>query len=137
MGEEGTTFEMNVARLRAGYAAFNRGDIGAVLELLDPEITWQRRDVHPIQGVRKGRDTVARDVFQSIQDQFAELVLEPVEFFDCGNHIVVRIRQRGRGRASGAIVEGELAHVLLVRGDHLAELRAFSSVEEAFEVVRS
>jgi len=32
--------EQAIAGLRAAYAAFNRGDIAAAVELLDPQIEW-------------------------------------------------------------------------------------------------
>ncbi len=32
--------EQAIAGLRAAYAAFNRGDVAAAVELLDPQIEW-------------------------------------------------------------------------------------------------
>jgi ketosteroid isomerase-like protein len=131
MGVEKPSFDENVALVRAGYEAFNRGDVETLLGLFAPEVTWQRREVHPAHGTYRGRSEVARDVLGGIRDQFAEITFEPLEIFERGEHIVVRVHQRGRGRSSGAPVEGELVHVLRLVDGSLAELRAFSTMEDA------
>jgi ketosteroid isomerase-like protein len=76
-----------------------------------------------------------QEVFGTIFEQFAELILEPVEFLDYDEHIVVRIRQRGRGRSSGAVVESEIVHVLRVDEGRLLELRGFSTMDEALKTL--
>jgi len=131
------SFDQQVALARAAYAAFNRGDFDAVLPLLDPDVTWQRRPMHPVQGTYRGRAEVARDVVGAMREQYSELTLEPIEFHEVGEHLVVRLHQRGRGRASGAVVEGELVHVVRMSGDLVTELRAFSTVDEALAALEA
>jgi uncharacterized protein len=58
----------NVAQVRSGYEAFARGDVDAVLALLDPDIDWHPA-IAPILGVEtlRGREAVrgflTRDLF--------------------------------------------------------------------------
>jgi ketosteroid isomerase-like protein len=132
MAEKELTFEEKVARARAGYEAFNRGELEAVLRLLDPEISWRRRAHHPVPQTFRGHSDVS-NAWDDFREQFAEVILEPVQFLDHGEYLVVRVRQQGRGRLSGAPVEGELFHVMRVRGDQLVELRAYSTMEEALK----
>jgi uncharacterized protein len=60
--------EENVAQVRSGYEAFARGDVDAVLALLDPDIDWHPA-IAPILGVEtlRGREAVraflTRDLF--------------------------------------------------------------------------
>lgn len=131
------SFEEKVAVARAGYDAFNRGEVEEVLAIFDPDISWRRRPVHPVQETYRGREEVASNVLGAIKDQFSELTLEPIEFFDHGDDLVVRVRQRGVGRSSGAIVEGEIVQVLAVRNRLLAGLRTFSTMEEALAALPS
>jgi ketosteroid isomerase-like protein len=131
------SFEDNVARARAAYRAFNEGDLAVLLRWLDPDVKWRRRGTHPVGGTYEGRDRVLQDVLTTIHEQFEEISFEPLEFIEHRGHMVVRIRQRGRGRASGAPVEGELAHALRVVEGKLIELRAFDSVEDAVKALDS
>ena len=57
--------EENVNIMRQGYDAFNRGDIDAVMGLMDPEIEWQEPDVKgsPVRGTHHSPEAVANNVF--------------------------------------------------------------------------
>jgi ketosteroid isomerase-like protein len=73
----------------------------------------------------------ARDAFAAVLEMFGEYEIEPVEFVDGGEHILVVLRQRGRGRASGVEVESEIVHVWTVQDGKASDLRAFSSQADA------
>jgi ketosteroid isomerase-like protein len=137
MSAEGSSFEQKVAHVRELYEAWNRGDLELVLRHLAPEVSWQRRPTHPVPGTYEGRSQVASEVFGTVRDQFTELILEPVEFIEHGDHILVRIRQRATGRSSGVPVTGELVHVLRERDGMLVELQGFSTVDEALAALES
>lgn len=131
-------FEATVARIRSGYEAFNRGDIDGVTRFLNPDVVWRRRDQHPVGGTYEGRDLVERDVLKAIQEQFIDFRLDPVEFIDRGDYVVVVLHQAcWQGRLSGAPVEGAIVHVLRLEGGRGAELRAFKNKAEAFAYLES
>jgi len=48
--------EQRIATLRAAYAAFNRGDIAAAVQSLDPQIDWSEPAEFPGGGNYKGRE---------------------------------------------------------------------------------
>jgi ketosteroid isomerase-like protein len=136
MREGDLSFESHVARVRAAYEAFNRGDFAVLLGWFAPDVRWQRRESHPMPSTYQGRESVLRDVLYTIHEQFGEIQFEPLEVFEHRDHIVVRLRQRGRGRSSGVVVEGELAHTLRLDDDgQLLELRAFDTVDEAIKAL--
>jgi ketosteroid isomerase-like protein len=137
MTAQDPSFDDYVALARAGYEAFNRGEIEAVLDLLDPDVSWRRRAVHPVQESYRSRSEVAENVFAAIEEQFADLTFEPLEFVAHAGKIIVRLHQRGRGRSSGIEVEGELVHVLTVAEGRLVALRAYTTMEEAIAAVDS
>jgi ketosteroid isomerase-like protein len=136
MGRGEVSFDEKVALARSVYAAFNRGEFDVVVRHLAADATWQRRPTHPVQGTVEGPAEIADQVLDAIRDQFAELILEPIEFLEHGDQIVVRIRQRAKGRSSGVPVFGELVHVLRERDGLLVELRAFSTLEEALAALQ-
>jgi ketosteroid isomerase-like protein len=78
-------------------------------------------------------DIVAREAFAGAVEMFEEYEIEPVEFLKAEEHVLAVLRQRGRGRTSGAEVEGEIVHLWTIRDGKVADLRAFSSREDALE----
>ena len=48
--------EEDVEAVRRGYEAWNRGEVGAVLELVDPDIEWRPGTDAPEAGEHRGRD---------------------------------------------------------------------------------
>ena len=49
-------------------------------------------------------------------EAFDALRLEPQEFTEAGDQIIVSLHQRVRGKGSGAEVVGNIAHVWKMRG---------------------
>lgn len=90
--------EQNVQIVKSGYAAFARGDIPAVLALLDSGIEWTLPDSLPFGGTYRGPQEVAR-FFGKLPDFFPELRVEPEEFAAFGDQVVARGHHRGRGKA--------------------------------------
>ena len=109
--------EENVNIMRQGYDAFNRGDIDAVMDLLDPEIEWQEPDVgiSPVRGTHHGPQAVANDVFGSVPEHWDEFQAVAEEFLDAGDRVVVLGHFRVRGKATGKTVDAPFAHVWTLR----------------------
>ncbi len=126
-----------IARLRRGYEAFNRGDLDAVLNDLDPGIEVRERPDSPDPRHASGREE-AIAAFKSLQEDFVEYRFEPREFHVEGEHLIVVARQSGRGRLSGVPVEGDIVHAWrVVDDDRVSGLLAFSTLDEALEAVRA
>jgi ketosteroid isomerase-like protein len=50
----------NVEVVQRWYDAFNRGDVDAWLELLDPQITWEAAREDPDAATHRSRDGARR-----------------------------------------------------------------------------
>jgi uncharacterized protein len=48
----------NLQRIRAGYEAFDKGDLAALDELWQPDIRWHEPGTGPLAGTYEGRDAV-------------------------------------------------------------------------------
>ncbi len=48
----------NVALLRRGYEAFDKGDMATLTEIFAEDVVWHVPGRHPVAGVHKGRDAV-------------------------------------------------------------------------------
>jgi uncharacterized protein len=121
-----------VRQLREGYEAFNRGDFDAVLRNFDSDFEAYEREEVPDPRRYEGREG-ARDAFANAVEMFDEYEIVPVEFVEGTEHVLVVAQQRGRGRASGVEVEGEIVHVWTIRNGRTSALRGFSSKRDALE----
>jgi ketosteroid isomerase-like protein len=122
----------NVELLKRGYEAFNQGDMEAVFELLDPDFELVTAERVLFTGTYRGRDQVQR-LLQDQEEVFGELTMEPYEFFETGDQVVVFLRQRARGQASGAEVEITVAHLWTIRNGRGVRMEGFPEREKALE----
>lgn len=130
-------FREDVERLRDAYQAFNEGGVEAILERLAPEFQLRDRESSPDRGeTRYGKEGI-KQLFDSYMEAFDALRLEPEEFIDAGDQIVVSLYQQVRGKGSGAEVVGRIAHVWTMREGAALRLRIFGDKERALEALRA
>jgi ketosteroid isomerase-like protein len=86
--------------IRGFYDAAARGDVSAVLDLLDPEIEWRSPESLPWGGTYHGREGV-REELSKLLDQPVEFRREAREWFDEGDWAVVLLRVFGRHKGAG------------------------------------
>ena len=127
--------EEDVERLRGAYQAFNEGGVEAFLERLAPDFHVRDRPSSPDRQTRYGREGIIQ-LFDSYMEAFDALRLEPEEFIDVGDQIVVSLRQTVRGKGSGAEVVGNIAHVWTIRGPDVYRLRIFGDKNRALDALR-
>lgn len=123
----------NVEVIRQWSEAFNRGDVVGILELADPYIEWWNREDDPGAPVSRGHEALRKGLAEL--DELVELRVEPTEFIDAGEYVVVPVRLTGRGRASGAAFEDHEVHVFKLRGGKVTEGREYREKNEALEAV--
>lgn len=130
-------FWEDVERLRGAYEDFNQGaGVEAILERLGPKFQVRDRESAPDRETRYGREGIKR-LFDSYMEAFDALRLEPEEFIDAGDKIVVSLRQQVRGKGSGAVVVGRIAHVWTISDGEVLQLRIFGDKETALEALRA
>jgi ketosteroid isomerase-like protein len=118
--------------LRRAYAAFNRNDIPATVEALDPGIEWTEPAEFPGGGTYHGHDGVKAYLSQSRSD-WAEGSSEPERFIVAGDKIIVFVHARVRLKGSTEWHETRLADVFTFRNGKAIRMRAFSERRQALE----
>ena len=125
----------NVEAFRRGLEAGNRGDIEALLEVLDPDVVWHSA-LHALLGgeatVYRGHDGV-RELFRDLFETFDGMHLEISEIRDLGDRLVAIGRTRARGKASGADVGTPIGYVTEFRAGRAISIRGYLDPKEALE----
>lgn len=116
----------HVELARSGYEAFARGDVAAVVGLMDSSIVWYEAEALPYGGVYHGPDAVLENVFQAIARDWEPFAAAPREYIAAGSHVVVLGEYRGTHRASGRSFEAPFAHVFRFEDGRIVEFRQFT-----------
>jgi len=110
----------NVDTARSAYEAFGRGDLATLQESFAEDAVWVTSDELPLGGEVRGRDQVIAN-FAQLPNYWTSFSVEPEEFIDGGDYVVVRGTQRaGNDRGS---FEAPFLHLMkfedgkLVRGE--------------------
>jgi ketosteroid isomerase-like protein len=102
----------NVDLVRRTYAAWNSGDVDAVVAMLAPDVEWHGHPRLPEPGPYRGRDQVERWMGQ-FREAWGSLAAQPVELIDAGDSVIALVHMTGRGRGSGVEVRGGVdVHVM-------------------------
>jgi ketosteroid isomerase-like protein len=118
--------------LRKAYAAFNRNDISATVEALDPQIEWTEPAEFPGGGTYHGHRGVEAYLSQS-RAAWAEGQSEPERFIVAGDRIIVFVHARVRPKDSTEWHETRLADVFTFRNGKATQMRAFADRRQALE----
>jgi ketosteroid isomerase-like protein len=116
---DGTEF---VARF---YAAINARDREAIRALSDPDIVVETT-VEAFRGTE-----ALLEWMDDGDDAFDDFTVELLEVEELGGHVVAAMRQRGRGKASGAEVDHGFTHVWTVRDGRAIRLQSFARHDDA------
>jgi ketosteroid isomerase-like protein len=123
----------NVEIVRAVFDAWNAGDMDAIRELYDPYMVVRYAPGWP-EGSEPtmGRDAVIRQ-WEQQREAFDADTLQPLEFIDAGDRVVVRQSWRAAGR--GPDLNIEVSSVSTLRNGKTILLEFFWDHADALEAV--
>lgn len=121
--------------VRRGYEQFTAtGQL--VVEIASPDFVWDMSNFHgwperqAYEGI-VGTEAFLRDWIAAWDDW--ELELDALE--DAGDKVVGLVRQRGRSRSAGMLVEMSFAQVWTLRDGKQTRMEMFSDRDEALRAV--
>jgi ketosteroid isomerase-like protein len=123
--------EENVEIVRRAIEAYGHEGLDGTLRFYDPEIEWTSTGDY-IEAANSGHDGLRR-YLGTMEDEFEDLRIEPVELIDAGERVISSVRFTGRGKTSGAPVEMTLISVGSVRDGLINRVRNYPSMAEALE----
>ncbi|MBW8059485.1 MAG: DUF4440 domain-containing protein [Solirubrobacterales bacterium] len=107
----------NLDTARSAYEAFGRGDLGALKEMFAEDAVWLTSDELPLGGETRGRDAIIEN-FTQIPNYWSSFSVEPEEFIDAGDYVVVRGTQRASN--DGGSFEAPCLHLMKFQNGKVA-----------------
>ena len=119
----------NTQMVMDAYAAFLRGDVNAILNMLDDSVQWEAvkggEGVVPHAGLRQGRLAVS-EFFSLVGANVTFDVFEPQEFIAQGDTVVALGRYAGKAIPTGRAMGGDWAMVFTFRDGKIVRFREFT-----------
>lgn len=125
----------NVDLFREGLAAWNEGNLEAIVEMCHPDVEWTFSDRLPdATGKIRGKPAV-RDFFARFTQDWSEIRMVAEQIFDAGHDVVAEVRFVAKGR-EGIEVSMRFVHVWTAQDGQIVRFRGYPTVDEALAAVR-
>lgn len=120
--------------VRAGFEAFNRGDVDHLLAVMTEDCEW-RPPAYAVEGTSyMGHDAYAA-WFAGLRERWSSMRFTP-SLSDAGErHVVAEVEAEFVGRTSGAPVGQRFWIVYWFAGGKIARMHAFPTEADALEAV--
>jgi uncharacterized protein len=122
----------NIDTARSAYEAFGSGDLESLREMMTEDSTWLTSDELPLGGETHGRDAIVGN-FAQIPNHWSSFSVEPEEFIDAGEWVVVRGTQRAG--SNGDSFEAPFAHLLKFADGRIARGEFYADSAKAAKVL--
>ena len=123
----------NVELVRRLFEVYNERSFVENADLIDPEIVWDVSRVEVPDALSStGRDEL-RGFAEGWEETFTAEHVEAEEMLDAGDQVVVMVRHRGRGKASGIEIEQQFAMVWTLREGRAVRMVMYPTRAEALE----
>ena len=116
----------NLETIRAGYGAFARGDVPAVLALLAPDVSWTEAEGFPYGGTYSGPDAVLKGVFMKLGTEWDGFSAVPHEFVAQGDTVIALGQYGGKYKITGKSFSAPFAHAWEFRNGKIVRFRQYT-----------
>jgi ketosteroid isomerase-like protein len=116
----------NLEVVRAIYAAWSHGE--SARHLIDADVEYVNPPDAVEGGTRRGRAA-----FAGIRDAYEDVRIEPEQFLETGDDVVVIARISGKGRGSGVQIDWRQGYIWTIEAGKGVRFRWFNKPEQALE----
>jgi ketosteroid isomerase-like protein len=121
--------EENLELIRAGFAAHNRGDLDALVEVYDPDVVFETL----LLGTRRGKEAI-RLIYEENQRTLDGYEIDPVELIDSEDKVVAVAQVNGVGPVSQIAMDGDrFAFLFTIKNGRVIREQAFRNRDEALK----
>ena len=128
--------DMN-ATVQAFYAAIERRDRAALLQLLDPNAEWNSAEnfLYAEHNPYIGAEKVI-GILRQVDQDWSTFSMRPLETFVAGETAIVRGRYKGKLKATGFGLDAEFVHMLYFQDGRLVTGRSYTDTAQFRDAVR-
>ena len=118
----------NATLIEGAYAAFARGDIPAIINLVDDAVEWTSPRTLPQGGTFSGKAGVG-DFFQAVGGGWSDLAVKLESLAEAGaDDVVTVVTAHGTLRSGGASGYGA-THVFTMRDGKIVRFREYTDLD--------
>jgi ketosteroid isomerase-like protein len=119
------------------YDALGRGDVPALLSLLDPQVEWTEAERFPYYGgTWHGPQAVLDNLLVPLSVDWGDFSTKAQEFIAEGDRVVCLGTYSGTFKKTGRSFSAAFAHVWTVRGDKLARFDMHTDTAKVLEAMQ-
>ena len=129
----------NVAVVDGLYLAFVKGDVPAVLAVMDAGIVWNEAEGFPYADKNPyiGPDAVLNGVFARIGAEWEYFNLTDIQLHDMsGNQVLATLRYQAKHKTNGKTIDSQTAHLWTLRDGKIIGFQQFTDTKQAAEAVK-
>jgi uncharacterized protein len=127
--------QQDVEDTKAAYQAFAQGDQDAAAQNFADDVQWVTSDeVPPAGGTTTGKDNLLQ-VWAQIPDFWSDFSVQPDEFIDAGDKVIVLGTQRATAKDTGQSFEARFVHVLYNRDGKVVKGEFFADSAKALKAL--
>lgn len=127
----------HVDTVRRFYDALARGDVAAVLSLLDPQVEWTEAERFPYYGgTWRGPQAVLDNLLIPLSGDWDGFCAKANEFIAEGDRVVSLGTYSGTFKKTGRSFSAAFAHIWTVRGGRLARFDMHTDTVKVLEAVQ-
>jgi len=118
----------NADVIRGVYAAFQKGDIPAVLGAMAPDIVWNEAENFPYADKNPyiGPDAILAGVFARLGGEWDGFSVKEEELIDAGDTIVTLGRYGGAPKATGNKINAQFAHIWKFKNGKIVSFQQYT-----------
>ncbi len=125
------------AVLHGFYDALGRGDLPAVLALLDRDVEWTEAERFPYYGgTWHGPDAIVRGLFEPLGRDWSSFRVLPQSFVVEGDEAVSLGNYQGIHQRTGRAVTAPFAHHWTVRNGRIVRFVQYTDTAKVLEATR-
>ena len=123
----------NVEIVRRHMQAYLSGDNDAALAAYDPEVEFDAT-LRPEGQVYRGREGVA-EAMRTWTGAWEGWKVDIEEIIDAGEHVLLVVRESGRGKGSGIKIDQRVFGVFTLRDGKIVRWKGFIDRDQALQAV--
>jgi steroid delta-isomerase-like uncharacterized protein len=129
----------NMAVVDGLYQSFVKGDVPAVLAVMDANIVWNEAEGFPYADRNPyiSPDAVLNGVFARIGAEWEYFNLTDIQLHDMsGNKVLATLRYQAKHKTTGKVIDSQTAHLWTLKDGKIVAFQQYTDTKQAVEAVK-